>query len=119
MVLSEIAKMGHTDQLTIGDCGLPIRGSTERIDLVLKPGHPSFLETLDAVLSEFDVEWVILAQEIVSVSPRMYQEIRNRFDEKVKFEFISHEEFKELTETSKAVIRTGKCTPYSKYHLGI
>ena len=113
MILSEIAKMGHTDQMTIGDCGLPVRGGAERIDLALKPGVPGFLETLDAVLSELGVERVVLAREIVSVSPQMYQEIRKRFDEKVKVEFVPHEEFKKLTETSRAVVRTGECTPYS------
>ena len=71
------------------------------------------METLDAVLSELGVERAILAREIVSVYPQMYQEIRKRFDEKVKIEFVSHEELKKLTETSKAVVRIGECTPYS------
>ena len=28
-----ISKMGHTDSLTIGDCGLPIPDEVKRIDL--------------------------------------------------------------------------------------
>ena len=31
-----IAKMGHTDTLTVGDCGLPIPQETQRIDLALR-----------------------------------------------------------------------------------
>ena len=45
-----ISKMGHTDSLTIGDCGLPIPSNVNRIDLALKYGVPSFVETLDTVL---------------------------------------------------------------------
>ena len=33
-----ISKMGHTDMLAIGDCGLPIPKETERIDLALIKG---------------------------------------------------------------------------------
>ena len=39
-----IAKMGHTDTLTVGDCGLPIPQETQRIDLALRKGTPGFLE---------------------------------------------------------------------------
>ena len=56
-----IARMGHTETLTIGDCGLPIRGAAERIDLALKKGVPTFLETLDTVLTELCVERAVLA----------------------------------------------------------
>ena len=31
-----VSKMGHTDSLTIGDCGLPITTKVDRIDLALK-----------------------------------------------------------------------------------
>ena len=47
-----IAKMGHTDTLTVGDCGLPIPQETQRIDLALRKGTPGFLETLDTILEE-------------------------------------------------------------------
>ena len=40
---SVISKMGHTDMLAIGDCGLPIPNETERIDLALVAGIPTFL----------------------------------------------------------------------------
>ena len=41
-----LSYMGHTDTLAVGDCGLPIPDETERIDLALKMGTPSFMETL-------------------------------------------------------------------------
>ncbi|HWQ06600.1 MAG: D-ribose pyranase [Clostridiaceae bacterium] len=111
-VSAVIAQMGHTDMLTVGDCGLPIN-YTKRIDLALKRGVPGFLETLDAVLSELCVERVILSKEIKAVSPEMHQAILSRFGESVKVEYVQHEEFKKLTEGSKAVIRTGECTSFA------
>ena len=45
---SEIAKvladMGHTDQMTIGDCGLPVPSGVKKIDLALRFGQPSFID---------------------------------------------------------------------------
>ena len=49
-ISSVISKMGHTDMLAIGDCGLPIPKETERIDLALIKGVPGFIETLKAIL---------------------------------------------------------------------
>ncbi|GAA0100736.1 D-ribose pyranase [Paraclostridium bifermentans] len=107
-----ISKMGHTDSLTIGDCGLPIPKDIKRIDLALKYGVPSFLDTLDTVLEELCVEEIIIAEEIKEAAEQMYKEILNRF-ENVKVTMVKHEEFKTMTNNSHAVIRTGECTPYS------
>ena len=41
-----LSYMGHTDRICIGDCGLPIPDETERIDLALRFGVPSFMEVL-------------------------------------------------------------------------
>lgn len=107
-----VSKLGHTDSLTIGDCGLPIPDDVQRIDLALKYGVPSFLETLDTVLEELCVEEIIIASEIEDKNAEMYEEIKKRF-KNINIIKVSHEEFKELTKTSKAVVRTGECTPYS------
>lgn len=105
--------MGHTDQITIADCGLPIRGQAQRIDLALKFGVPAFLDTLDTVLEEMKVQKIILAEEIISVSPEMDAAIRSRFGSEVAVEYVSHETFKKLTEQTVAVVRTGECTSYA------
>ena len=39
-----LSYMGHTDQIAVGDCGLPIPEETERIDLALKFGVPGFID---------------------------------------------------------------------------
>lgn len=107
-----ISKMGHTDSLTIGDCGLPIPDGVNRIDLALKYGVPSFLETLDTVLEELCVEEIVIAEEIVEENTNIYNEILKRF-ENIKVTMVSHEDFKKMTKESKAVVRTGECTPYA------
>ena len=107
-----ISKMGHTDSLTIGDCGLPIPNEVNRIDLALKYGMPTFLETLDTVLEELCVEEIVIANEIIENNEIIHNEILKRF-ENIKVTYVSHEEFKNQTKESKAVVRTGECSPYA------
>jgi D-ribose pyranase len=115
-----ISKLGHTDGITIGDCGLPIPDSVKRIDLAVTLGIPSFLEVLDTVLCEQWVEEVILAEEIIINNQEIYAKIIDSLNEtqkkqgsKIKVKMISHEDFKKSTEETKAVIRTGEITPYA------
>ena len=107
-----ISKMGHTDSLAIGDCGLPIPNEVNRIDLALKYGVPTFLVTLDTVLEELCVEEIVIANEIIENNEIIHNEILKRF-ENIKVTYVSHEEFKNQTKESKAVVRTGECSPYA------
>lgn len=111
-----LSYMGHTDTLAVGDCGLPIPEETERIDLALKLGVPSFLEVLTEVANEMKIEKVVLAEEIREKNPHVLQEILtlvNKMDTECEIEYISHAELKEQTKSCKAVIRTGETTPYA------
>lgn len=112
-VSSVISRMGHTDMLTVGDCGLPIPEGVERIDLALKLGVPAFLETLDTILSELCVERIILAEEIKTVSPQMHAAILARFGEDVQVDYVPHAQFKQESAKSRAIVRTGECTSYA------
>lgn len=111
-LLTVIGEMGHTDKLAIGDAGLPIPAGVKRIDLAVTENLPGFLETLDAVLSSLEVESVLLAEEIKSYNPTLYKALLSRFSE-AQISFVSHERFKEMTQTAKAVVRTGECSPYA------
>ena len=68
--------MGHTDRIAIGDCGLPIPDTTERIDLALRFGVPSFMEVLETVGAYMAVEKIILAEEIKEQIPEVLSQIR-------------------------------------------
>lgn len=114
----EISKLGHTQHLTICDAGLPIPNSVKRIDLALTKGVPNFLETLDVILSEMQVEEIILAQEITTFNPQILEAIKTKFlqyspNKPIAINFISHESFKTMTHSSQAIIRTGECSPYA------
>lgn len=107
-----ISKMGHTDSIAIGDCGLPIPDNIQRIDLALIKNLPTFLQTLDTILLELCVEEIVIATETKEISRELYTEIENRFKE-TKFTFVSHEKLKENLKECKAVVRTGEQTPYA------
>lgn len=111
-VSAVVAGMGHKDTLTIGDCGLPVPKGPERIDLAVVKGVPTFLEVLDAVLTELCVEKVTIASEMREANAALFQEVQARFPG-VEIEEIPHEEFKRKSGDSKAVVRTGECCPYA------
>lgn len=107
-----IAGLGHTDEIVIADAGLPIPQETERIDLALTKGIPSFESVLTAILEEMFLEKVIIANEINEYSPQMLVLIKKIVGD-VPVEIIPHLHFKERTSRSRAVIRTGEFTPYA------
>ncbi|MBP6473208.1 MAG: D-ribose pyranase [Chloroflexi bacterium] len=107
-----IAGMGHTDELVIGDAGLPIPAGPQRIDLALTGGIPAFLDTLDAVLSELAVETAVIATEMITTSPDLYAAIQGRLGT-IRIIHVPHEAFKVRTQFAKAIIRTGEFTPYA------
>jgi D-ribose pyranase len=107
-----IAGMGHMDTLVVADAGLPIPPETQRIDLALTEGIPPFLDTLRAVLTEMEVEKAILADEMLEVSPGMYQAIEELLGD-TAIETETHLILKEMTRSARAVIRTGEFTPYA------
>ncbi|EHO85113.1 D-ribose pyranase [Fusobacterium ulcerans] len=112
----EIAKIGHTAHITLCDAGLPIPQSVKRIDLAVGAGLPGFIQVLDPVLSEMQVEEIILAEEIKEKNMPMYEAIMNSFKEagmNPKVIFVPHEEFKKITHSSEAIVRTGECSPYA------
>lgn len=115
-----IARLGHTDSLTICDAGLPIPSQLERIDLALTCGVPSFLQTLEAVLSEMFVERALLAEEIKTKNPAILTALLSRLNKleaeqgnRIELEFVSHESFKRASQQSKAIVRSGECSPYA------
>ena len=111
--LSElVASLGHHDMVVIGDAGLPVPSETWRIDLALTQGVPGFIETLRVVLSEMQVESVMVAEETERVSPQILAEIKALLPG-TTIEFTTHALLKEATRQARAVVRTGEFTPYA------
>jgi len=105
-----ISEMGHRDMLIIADAGLPIPKEVERIDLALKSGVPSFMEVLQAILSELEIEEAYVAKEIKEKNPQTLNLVSSLIGE---VKFITHEELKELSKQARAIVRTGECSPYA------
>ncbi|MDB5847174.1 MAG: D-ribose pyranase [Rhodoferax sp.] len=108
-----IATLGHGDMLVIGDAGLPIPDGPVRIDLAVTPGVPSIADVLRAVLTEMQVERVMLARETLAREEQGALPTWFAGQLSVTPELVSHEELKRLTATARAVVRTGECTPYA------
>ncbi len=115
-----VATLGHTDEITIGDAGLPIPEEVERIDLALTHGVPGFIQTVETLLKESQIEGVVIASETKEVSPELHAELLSVLEKDsaetgkhIEISYVSHEEFKVRTLESRAVVRTGECTPYA------
>jgi D-ribose pyranase len=111
-ISSVIAGLGHTDTLVIADAGLPIPPETQRIDLALTEGIPTFLDTLRVILTEMQVEQAIVAEEMLDASPQIYKAIEGMLED-VPIKTVTHLILKEQTRSARAVIRTGELTPYA------
>jgi len=111
-LLRVMGSLGHTDRIVVCDVGLPIDKNVEKIDLAVTKGVVKFMDVLVPLLNELVVEKIVLAEEIVTKSSSMYKEI-TALTKGIPIELVSHEEFKKLTKATKAIVRTGECTPYT------
>ena len=107
-----IASMGHGDMLVIGDAGLPIPDGPRRIDLAVARGVRGITDVLKAVLSEMQVEAIVVADEALQgdakALPGWYPQSLG-----IVPQTVSHEEFKRRSAKARAIVRTGECTPYA------
>jgi D-ribose pyranase len=114
-----IASLGHGDTLVIADAGLPIPAGVERVDLGFAPGKPGFLEVLEAVLGEMEVERAVVAAELATAAPAAFAErLRQRLAALPRVgaqgpEVVPHAELKRRSAAARAVVRTGEFTPYA------
>ncbi|STS79074.1 ribose ABC transport system [Klebsiella pneumoniae] len=63
---------GHTDTLVVCDAGLPVPRSSTRIDMALTQGVPSFMQVLEVVTTEMQVEAAVIAEEIKTHNPQLH-----------------------------------------------
>ncbi|MEB6060025.1 D-ribose pyranase [Staphylococcus pseudoxylosus] len=111
---SEISKLlsdlGHTDQIIIADCGLPVPQGVKKIDLALEFGKPSFLEVFHLIKNHMVIEQVTIANEMIEQNDALYIQL---VSENIDISTVSHEQLKADSEKVKAIIRTGEAKPFA------
>ena len=105
-----LSDLGHTDQIVIADCGLPVPKDVKKIDLALTLGQPSFLEVYEVLKQHMEIEHVTIAEEMEVDNAPIFEQVTKDFSE---IEQVNHETFKALTKNAKTIIRTGEATTYA------
>ncbi|MFW3517585.1 D-ribose pyranase [Staphylococcus caprae] len=110
-----ISTLGHYDLLTINDAGMPIPNDDKRIDIAVTKGLPRFIDVLENVLTEIEIQKIYLAEEIKTHNSKQLKAIKQLINEHVIIEFIPHSKMKEMLQSplNKGNIRTGETTPFS------
>ena len=115
-----VAQLGHGDSICIGDAGLPVPNSVEKIDLAVSPGVPSLLDVFYAVSSEMFVERIVIAKELQVQQPQLMSKLLKAIrilesgqSSLIALDTVKHEDFKPKMIFCKASIRTGECTPFA------
>lgn len=105
-----LARLGHTDEIVVADCGLPVPRAVPVVDLAVTFGNPRFLDVLDVLLDEVVVEAATAASEVVDANGPCHRQLVRRFGE---IELVGHAELKRRVAGAALVIRTGEATPYA------
>ena len=107
-----LAGLGHTDLLILSDAGFPVPKGVKLIDLALRPGSPRTTDILEVVNQEIVVEGLIVAEESQEHSAHLLAWLGTHFPD-VVMERIPHVEFKRLSASGKAMVRSGDVLAYS------
>ncbi|MBB6348095.1 D-ribose pyranase [Nonomuraea muscovyensis] len=105
-----VARLGHTDEVLICDSGMPLPPGVPVVDLAFVPGIPSFADVLDGILAEIVVEGATAAEEVRAANPACHAELGERLP---VLGYVPHERLKQLSRTSRLVVRTGEARPYA------
>lgn len=107
-----LATLGHTDQLVVADCGLPVPPEVPVVDLALVQGIPGFTDVVAALADELVVQRLTVAEEAVQHNPGVLEAVRAAFGD-VPLDRVPHERLKRELLVVKAVVRTGEATPFA------
>ncbi|MNR32950.1 D-ribose pyranase [compost metagenome] len=78
------------------------------------------MQVLNVVTAEMQVETAILATEIKQHNPQLHETLLSHIEQlqqhqgnTIEIRYTTHEQFKQQTADSQAVIRSGECSPYA------
>ena len=108
---SVVAGLGHGDGLLICDAGMPRPPHVPCVDLSIVAGLPRFLDVVEAVCFEMQIEQYVLADEVKPDKALMFA-LRSLVQSATET-FVTHEDLKEMSNDVVAIVRTGEVTPYA------
>ncbi|MEO0018062.1 MAG: hypothetical protein RLZZ522_1345 [Verrucomicrobiota bacterium] len=108
-----LSEQGHGDLLMVVDAGFAIPKGADVVDISLSENCPMVIDTLQELKKFFSVEKLIFANDTESVSPSLFNRIKELFGKDVPVEMVTHPQIKEMSHKVKAVIRTGDFTAYA------
>jgi D-ribose pyranase len=106
-----LASTGHTDYFTVCDRGFPVPLEPERIDLALTDDIPTVLDVLKLIAVEFHIDRVVIPAEVHDIAPHRVDELKAILGD-IPLYPVPHLEFKRLSHSARATVRTGDSTPY-------
>ena len=120
MTVTATSSAEHIDPAADEPAQVAVPRSSARIDMALTRGVPSFMQVLEVVTTEMQVEAAILAEEIKTHNPQLHatllthlEQLQQHQGNTIEIRYTSHEQFKKETADSQAVIRSGECSPYA------
>ncbi len=111
-LLHLISRIRHTNTLVISDYAFPFWPEIETVDLTLIKGIPTIPQVLGAIVSDFVVGPVFMAEEFKHHAASERQAEFGRALGGAKITFEPHVDFKKRVPRSIGLIRTADTTPY-------
>ena len=90
---------------------MPVPKGVPIVDLALCGGVPTFVQTMDAILNETEIEGYTIAEEIDEKNPELLSYIHEKLAG-AQEEKIPHVELKKMSAECRFAVRTGEFTPY-------
>lgn len=107
-----LCRIRHTNMLVIADAAFPFWPEIETVDLTLVRGIPTIIQVLDAVLPNFKVGPIYMAEEFKRTNPQLTQDTFAKACRGAPITFEPHLEFKKRVPHAIGLIRTGDTTAY-------
>ena len=123
-----VTYLGHTDEMVIADCGLPLPKHVNCIDLTIQDNVPTVLEIAQLLQPILGVEKLVFAHEAKKHNPSYVQKICALYPD-ADVGYLDPDNFKKRTHSAKGIIRTTDFTSWGnviivtgsnpKYHIEI
>ena len=111
-LMRELAGLGHGDTFLLCDAGFPIPSDQVRVDVSLSLGVPTMKQCLSAILSEVNIQKVVIASEMKEWNTQGRDFLISVF-RKQEFEEIPQSDLVMLAQNAKFIVRSGELGCYS------